>query len=175
MGRLSPGCPLFASGIRALLRSGRIIAPDGYMSDEDFSLTMFAADLICTPYPRHIGSASIVIRAAAAERPVLGSDFGWIGYVVPRFGLGRICNVTDPAVFAAALRDSLADAHLFRLTESGRRFVAFHSPDNYRATWTLRLRRQWGLPDSEDQRDWEWVLAGSQSMAPGLAPASLAR
>ncbi len=52
-------------------------------------------DVIAAVYPQHTGSASIVIRAAAAGRPVLGSDYGWIGRTIEKHGLGLACRPSD--------------------------------------------------------------------------------
>ena len=65
-----------SEGVRDMVRmqfsndtkSGRIVLIDRYVSNEELSAGLAASDLVCTPYPRHIGSASIVIRAAAAGR-----------------------------------------------------------------------------------------------------------
>ena len=142
------GCPLFASVNAAPDRAGRIIAPDGYMSDEDFSLTMFAADLICTPYPRHIGSASIVIRGRGGEAGT------WI-----RLRVDRLCgsplwsrkNLQRHG--SRGLRCSPSRLPCRRSPVSpdriGTTLCRVHSPDNYRATWTLRLR---GNGASQSQR-----------------------
>ena len=107
---------------------------DRFLDTADFAAAIGAMDVVATPYPRHIGSASIVIRAAAAGRPVLGGTFGWIGWAVTRFGLGRTVDVADPDAFAAALAQSLEESSHYRPSSAARRFVEFHTPDNYHAT-----------------------------------------
>ena len=77
-----------------LVRDGRIVAIDRYVDNEEFSAAISALDVVCTPYPQHIGSASVVIRAAAAgarscHRPLdgLGWLFGaliWVGLAMSR-------------------------------------------------------------------------------------------
>ena len=151
---------LLAGEFAPLVRSGRVVSLDRVLSVEDFADVIAAMDVVCVPYPRHIGSASIVIRAAAAGRPVLASDFGWCGYVVPQFGLGRIVNVNDVQTFAGAIARSLEEAGAFRLTESGERFVEFHTPQNFQALWSSGLRRRLGLPPVQAGRSWDWVVAG---------------
>ncbi|MCC6526553.1 MAG: glycosyltransferase family 4 protein [Polyangiaceae bacterium] len=142
---------------RELVRSGRIISIDRFVSQEEFESAVASVDVVCTPYPAHIGSASIVIRAAAARKFVLGSDFGWIGAMIRRFALGRACRVTDPLEFARALTESLAEAQDFALGEAARRFVKFHSPENFAACWTAYSRDRIGKPHAPGRVDWEWV------------------
>lgn len=146
-----------------LVRSGRIVSLDRVLSAQDLTDAIAAMDVVCVPYPHHIGSASIVIRAAAAARPILASDFGWSGYIVPRFDLGRTVHVHDLPAFGGAISRALDESSGFRLTESGERFVEFHTPANFRAFWTAGLRRRLNLPPQEC-RSWASVLgAGSAS------------
>jgi glycosyltransferase involved in cell wall biosynthesis len=151
---------LLAGEFAPLVRAGRIVSLDRVLSIEDFADAIAAMDVVCVPYPHHIGSASIVIRAAAAGRPVLASGFGWSGSVVPRFGLGRITNVNDVQTFAESIARSLNEAGAFRLTESGERFVEFHTPANFRALWTAGLRRRLNLP-AQECRSWASVLGAA--------------
>jgi glycosyltransferase involved in cell wall biosynthesis len=159
VGRPDPAIAAMLSGeTEPMVRSGHVQVIDRFLDTADFVDAISAMDLVVTPYPRHIGSASIVIRAAALGRPVLGSDFGWIGYVVPRFGLGRTVNVNDPAAFAAELAQSLDDSPAYRPPEAARRFAQFHTPENFRATWTEVLRERLGLPPAPGRVTWDLVL-----------------
>lgn len=159
LGRVAPEIkPLLEQTFAHLVRAGRIILFDRYVSDDDLTAGVVAADLVCTPYPRHIGSASIVIRAAAAGRPVLGSDFGWIASVTDRLKLGTTCRVTDSAAFVAAMKKALDNAGAYQLSEAGRRFVEFHSLPNFNACWAARLRERLGLPPAPAERTWQWVI-----------------
>ncbi|HZL37962.1 MAG TPA: glycosyltransferase [Tepidisphaeraceae bacterium] len=159
-GPQSPGVRQLLIGPHAdLVRAGRIISFDRYLGEEMLT-AISAMDLVATPYPRHVGSATIVIRAAAAGRPVLGSDFGWVGYIVPRFGLGKSVDVTNIRLFASALRTALDAAGNHQITAAGRRFLEFHTPANYGAAWTKLLRRRLNLSATTCGRDWDWVLEG---------------
>jgi glycosyltransferase involved in cell wall biosynthesis len=142
-----------------LVRAGRIIAMDRFVSPEEFASGVLAMDLVCTPYPAHIGSASIVIRAAAAGRPVLGSTFGWVGRTIPMFALGRTCQVTDIPSFADNIRSSLDEAQGWKPNAAAERFVRFHSPENFARAWCVGLRRRLGLPPEPGALTWEWVRA----------------
>jgi glycosyltransferase involved in cell wall biosynthesis len=158
VGRAEPEiAALLAGEAEPLVRSGHIRVIDRFLDTADFAAAIGAMDVVATPYPRHIGSASIVIRAAAAGRPVLGGTFGWIGWAVNRFALGQTVDVADPDAFAAALARSLEESSTYRPSSAARRFVEFHTPDNYRAHWTMGLRRRLGLPPAEGLVTWESV------------------
>lgn len=160
MGRVkAPVDAALAGEGAALVRSGRIVVVDRYVSDEELGTAFSALDLVCTPYPRHIGSSGVVVRAAAAERPLLGSDFGWVGWSIRRFGLGHVCDVREPPAFARALEASLGAAPLFRLGAPARGFVAFHTMANFLAAWTARARERLGLDPEPTGIGWGSVLA----------------
>jgi glycosyltransferase involved in cell wall biosynthesis len=146
--------------LAAPLRSGQVVLIDRLLTAVELNLAVTALDLVCTPYRNHMQSASVVIRAAAAGRPVLGSAAGWMGRAVERFGLGTTCVVTDRAALADALVDALGRAETFAPTDAARRFVAFHSVRNFLLHWTARLRERLGLPAGDGRIDWSWVTAG---------------
>ena len=88
---------LLAGEAQPLVRSGHIRVIDRFLDTADFAAAIGAMDVVATPYPRHIGSASIVLRRRSRRPAGVGGTFGWIGYwVVPRFGLGRTVDVADP-------------------------------------------------------------------------------
>ena len=158
VGQTSPGVRDLLSGVMAgLVRDGRIISIDRYVDDEEFSAAVSALDVVGTPYPHHVGSASIVIRAAAGERPVVSSTFGWVGMVVPRFRLGWSCDVSDTAALASTITIALEGSAEFHPSEAARRFVQYNSVENFQAAWTARLRQRLGLAPAT-QRSWDWVL-----------------
>ena len=140
-----------------MIAEKRIILIDRHLPIEQLMLAILAADLVCVPYPNHIGSASILIRAAAAKRPVLSSTFGWVGHVTSRFGLGWSCNVLQRDELARALGSALDRAASWQRGDAGRRFAEFHSVENFRAHWTSALRNRLGLPEHAEKRSWEWV------------------
>jgi len=152
---------LIAGECGELVRSGRIISIDRFVDPDELGAALLAMDLVCTPYPRHIGSASVVIRAAAAGRPVVGSEFGWVRWAIEKFRLGQSCNVESIDALAAALTTGLDAAPGYRLTEGAQRWVRFHTPENFALTWTARVRQKLGLPAAPALHTWEWVERGS--------------
>jgi hypothetical protein len=151
---------LLVGEFEQIVAQKRIVILDRHLSIEQLMLAIVAADLVCVPYPNHIGSASILIRAAAAKRPVLSSTFGWVGHVTSRFGLGWSCNVLQSGALAEALPSALDGADSWHRGDAGQRFAEFHSVANFRAHWTSALRTRLGLPEHRDKRSWEWVTEG---------------
>ncbi|MEO0514392.1 MAG: glycosyltransferase [Planctomycetota bacterium] len=158
VGRHSPGIKAMLAGRFANdVASGRICSINRFVTMDELHAALFAMQLVVTAHPRHIGISSIVIRAAACGRPVLGSSFGWIEQMVNRFGMGQTCNVSDPMVFAAALRESLALSAEWEMGPSLQRFVEFHRADHFERTLVAMLRERLGLPRDAALRDWDWV------------------
>ena len=122
-----------------LVKKGVIISIARFVSDVEMSNAINAMNLVVTPYPLHIGSASIVIRAAAQRRPVLASDFGWLGRIVPEFRLGSVCDVNDVAQFAQAMPRALDEAQGFVQSEMAERFVQYSAVANFQAHWVQRI------------------------------------
>jgi glycosyltransferase involved in cell wall biosynthesis len=131
-----------------LLRSGRVIALDRYLTQDEFDSAIFAADVVAAVYPQHLHSSSIVAAAAAARRPVVGAAVGWIGRTIDDFQLGVTCVPQVTGALASALREGLRMASHFQLSPAGQRFVQFNTAANFGATWTAQLRRRLGVPQS---------------------------
>jgi glycosyltransferase involved in cell wall biosynthesis len=150
------------------IQDGRLIIIDQYLSHEWFCLGLNAADVICAPYPRHVGSSGIVVRAAAIGKPILASDYGWVGAVVPTFGLGGTCPVSNLDRFSNEIRNSLDNAASFRQTDEGYRFVRFHTISNFIAHITARFRVRIGAMPLTEHLPWEDVIVGAKNISPLL-------
>ena len=141
-----------------LQQSGRIILRNEFVSDEDLHRAIAAADVVAAPYPEHIGSSGIVVRAAALERMVLASNFGWIGMVADRFGLGPTCDCRDDEAIARLLPVALAASESYRPSPAALRFTRYHTKANYGAHLARRLRQRLGYDSGQELREWDWVL-----------------
>lgn len=153
-----------------LVRAGRIISRDGYVSDEQMVLSIAAADLVGVTYRRHLGSASILIRAAAQGRPILSSDLGWPGETCRRFALGTACTVRDLPMVTRCLKDALDSSPDFQPHPAASRFVRFHSVENAHAFWSQRVRQRLNLPDPTPAKSWDWVLETALPLPGGEPP-----
>jgi glycosyltransferase involved in cell wall biosynthesis len=141
---------------RGLVRQGRIVNLNRYLSQQELWAACIGADVVCTPYPQHVYSASIVIRAAAAGVPVLSNSIGWMDETIRHFSLGSTCDTNDREIFADAIVHGLNDAGRFRLNSRARNFVKFHTVANFSNHITERLSQRMGLP-AASRFQWEDV------------------
>ena len=140
-----------------LIRTGRIVSVNRFVEVQQMLDSFAAMDLVCTPFRRSESISSIVIRAAAAGRPVLGCDHGWIKSIVPTLGLGWTCNVHDHDALGQAIAARLDDARQYAPKPTAERFVEFNSPANFNAAWVARLRQRLGLPADATRIEWSSV------------------
>lgn len=74
-----------------------------FVSDTEMINLFSASDLVLLPYQRHVGSSGILVRAAQAGKPVLGSNYGLIGRYICDFGLGIAIDSSISANIASGL------------------------------------------------------------------------
>lgn len=138
------GAHVLAS-LQQLRNAGRVTLIDEYLSDEDFSAAIQAADVVAVPYPNHRGSSGILLLAVAAERPVVSGQYGWVGEAVRRLELGIACDVSDAGAFSDAIKHSLKNSDIYRHGSLARRYKTFCQPSNFKRIITARLRYKLGL------------------------------
>lgn len=81
----------------------QVIRHHSFVPEPDIQPFFSLSDLIITLYQRHIGMSAVLVRAAAAGRPVLSSDYGLMGQLVKTKGLGQAVNAESPMAVADAL------------------------------------------------------------------------
>ena len=139
----------------SLVKSGRIISVDRHLTSEELWASCKAANLIATPYPTHRYSASIVIRAAASEVPVLANSIGWMHDVIHRYALGTTCDTNSLECFSNCLVQSLSSSHLYSMSNEAKKFVQFHDAANFAAHLTRRLEQRMGIATDRDMVTWD--------------------
>lgn len=77
------------------------------LSGEEIDILFDLSDYILALYQRHIGMASVVVRAAYSGKPMWASDFGYLGHLVKSQSLGVVVNSEDPQAVAQSLRTIL--------------------------------------------------------------------
>lgn len=142
--------------LNAALRS-RVILVEGYLATTDIDAALSATDVVCLPYPMHVGSASIAIRAAAHGKPVLGTNFGWLGYMLPLLDMGWTFEPGSNENLTNALPEALARAGEHAPSARTARFVKYSTAENFIA----HLIHIWrpDLPVFNDLITWASVLA----------------
>ncbi len=148
---------LLAGEYADLVRDGRVVSIDRYLEVDELYHALAALDVVCTPYARQFAIASIVLRAAAARRPVLSTHDGWCGRMVPAFELGWTCDVRDVPGHAQAIRASLERAGDWQPSEASQQLLRFHAPENFAAVFTARLRERLGLEPLPGMVPWDEV------------------
>jgi len=78
----------------------QILLRDQFIEDAAIQLYFGLADLILALYQRHVGMSAVLVRAAAAGKPVLASDYGLMGEIVRRRGLGVVVDSADTTAIA---------------------------------------------------------------------------
>ncbi|BAU15661.1 putative N-acetylglucosaminyltransferase [Leptolyngbya sp. NIES-3755] len=84
-------------------RAVQIVAQTTYVPDDEVQLYFQAADVVLAPYQRHIGMSGILVRSAAAQTPVLSSDFGLMGEMIQRYQLGLGVDSTSPEAISQGI------------------------------------------------------------------------
>ena len=67
------------------------------------------ADVVLTLYQQHIGMASVLVRAALSGKPVISSNYGYMGQLVQQEQLGITTDSTAPAAIAHALQQAVTE------------------------------------------------------------------
>jgi glycosyltransferase involved in cell wall biosynthesis len=81
----------------------QIITRYEFVPEEDVQAYFQIADIVLAPYQRHVGMSGILLQAAAAEKPVLSSDYGLMGEIVRRYQLGVTVDSKMPTEIAKGL------------------------------------------------------------------------
>ena len=126
---------------------------------------ILALDVVCTPYPYYRGPASILLRAAASHKPVLSSNFGWLGWITERFALGKTCNVTDRVAFRMSIVEALDSSCDYSQGDSVTLLLQFHDWRNFESHLTAGARSLLGL-EAKPLITWETVNDGIKGASP---------
>ncbi|HEY9298348.1 MAG TPA: glycosyltransferase [Phormidium sp.] len=103
-------------------KSAQIIVHDTLIADRNIQSYFQLANVILAPYQRHVGMSAILVRATAAQKPLLSSNHGLMGEIVRRYNLGLAVDSTSPSEIAAGLTkylsnpsDAFGDLHQMKL------------------------------------------------------------
>ena len=85
----------------------QIIQHYEFVPEQDVQVYFQLADVVLAPYQRHVGMSGILLLAAAANKPVLSSNYGLMGEMVQRYQLGIAVDSTVPEEIAKGLQHCL--------------------------------------------------------------------
>lgn len=105
-----PGTDQLEAWLRPIADSGvQIVNRHGYIPESDVPNYFQLADVVLAPYQKHVGMSGILLLAAAARKPILSSNYGLMGEMVKRYGLGLGVDSTVPQELAQGMRQFLSD------------------------------------------------------------------
>jgi glycosyltransferase involved in cell wall biosynthesis len=107
-GRLDEDCRAAVAGARArLAEAGReteeLEVLDRFLSTDELAALVRQCDVVMAPYQRHVGSSGALVWAARHGRPVLAQQYGLVGAMVRRHGLGVSVDSSDVHSVADAM------------------------------------------------------------------------
>jgi glycosyltransferase involved in cell wall biosynthesis len=103
-----------------------------FASEDDLIDAMSACDVMLATRRHHQGVSNNLIWAAAAGRPVISQQTGWMGQIVEREKLGITCEPLDPVAVAAAMTLLLDPARRASFDVTGpRTFATSYTADGY--------------------------------------------
>lgn len=138
--------PLDAPALQDLRRAGAAMVLDRYVKEDELALCYAAADWVLLPYRDQKESSGVLIHAAANRRPVIASDFGWIGRQVRQYDLGRLFTHLDVSSLRALLEEVAAMPRESSRDDSGmEEFSSLNSPEAFRRT----LNKGWLLSPTD--------------------------
>jgi glycosyltransferase involved in cell wall biosynthesis len=142
-----------------LLSAGRLVIVDRYVKDFELGCCYLAADVLVAPHPRQIGSSGTLVRAAVAKRPLIASNYGWMGWATQTFELGTTVDVANQEAYVAAIESTLNNSQIWQQSERAARFCQYHTTKNQKAHWLISLARERGVAIGEyaNRIEWSWV------------------
>lgn len=112
-----------------------VVFEDRYASEDDIIDAMIGGDVMLATRRHHPGVSNNLIWSAAAGRPVISQDSGWMGHITARENLGIVCDPLDPKAIAAAMSRALDPEWRAAFDVAGpRAFAAGYTAEGYYET-----------------------------------------
>ena len=124
-------------------RPAQIVKQYGFISQQAVQDYFRLSDVVLAPYQKHIGMSGILLQAAAAQKPVLSSNYGLMGEMVRRYQLGLAVDTTQPSEIAAAITQLLQEpASNFYNVEKTKQLVQQNTVEKFAAAIFGAVRNQ---------------------------------
>lgn len=138
-GRVDPALRGTVAALRRRVEAARpeiwLRIDDREVPDADLAALVARADVILAPYQRFVGSSGVLLWAAGAGKPVITQAYGLLGRYVRDYGLGLVCDTTDPRALAASLMLALEQGGAALADPDGMAsFVRERSPERFAGT-----------------------------------------
>lgn len=86
----------------------QVVIRSGFVPNEEVALCFQATDVVLAPYQRHVGMSGILVHAAAAQKPLIASNYGLLGELVRQNQLGLTVEAAKPESIATAIKRVLS-------------------------------------------------------------------
>lgn len=101
--------PLIDQAIAAVNPNVQVICVFREIKGKAIQVYFELSDYVLTLYQRHVGMASVIIRAAISEKPLLSSDYGYMSHLVQTSQLGAVTDSNSPPAIGQLLEQVLAN------------------------------------------------------------------
>jgi glycosyltransferase involved in cell wall biosynthesis len=112
----------------------QIISEYRYVTKSETQQYFQLADVILALYQRHVGMSGIILRAAAAQKPVISTNYGLMGEITRRHRLGLTLDSTNPQAIAEGIEQLAKSPREFIDCHSAKQFVHQNSAVNFART-----------------------------------------
>ena len=86
-----------------LKAQNRLHVIDRFVTDEDQQMVFAAADIIWLGYRDHFTMSGVLVLAAIAEKKIIGTEQGLIGWYIKEKGLGFCINTEDQSLISDSI------------------------------------------------------------------------
>ena len=106
-----------------------------YINPAEITDLIIRSDVVLAPYQHHVGSSSVLLWAAGAQKPVIIQEYGLIGALARDYKLGFVVDATKPQAIADAIQACVeGDVTDFCDTESMKQFAELRTPKHFAKT-----------------------------------------
>ncbi|MGF1522992.1 MAG: glycosyltransferase [Leptolyngbyaceae cyanobacterium] len=113
----------------------QIIVQNDFVPEETVLSYFHLADIVLAAYQQHVGMSGILVRAAAAQKPTICSNYGLMGEVTRQYQLGLLVNSQSSDSIAEAIVQCLdLPADKLGNFEQMQMFAQINSVDNFART-----------------------------------------
>jgi glycosyltransferase involved in cell wall biosynthesis len=116
-----------------LVRDGRIVLIDKFLSDDEVANGFAALDVCTVLQYRRVNLSANVLKAVAFAKPIIVDGYGFAAMVANRFDAGVTCDISDMRTIVKALDDALSFAARPDFGRRLRPLIEFHSFANFAA------------------------------------------
>lgn len=114
-----------------LLSQRRLVMLDHFLSDVEQAIVFAAADVVWLGYRNHLFMSGVLVLAARAGLPLVGTAEGEIGWLIKKNELGAIASIDKPEEVALALTAMLDPERRTKSGQRARSAFAHHTVETF--------------------------------------------